>query len=151
MLATAVLDHAWIATHIPHSGDMCLLHSVIAWDQNSIRCDARSHYCLDNPLRFNRQLSAICGVEYAAQAMAVHGALIDPVDSNHPRIGYLVSIRHTKVNVARLDTIVEPLMLSAECLTASSQNMMYEFTVATHEQILITGRAAIILDSKGSL
>jgi predicted hotdog family 3-hydroxylacyl-ACP dehydratase len=149
MLAAPILDHAWIAAHIPHSGDMCLLNTVIAWNQSGIRCDAISHHSPSNPLRFNGQLSAVCGIEYAAQAMAVHGALIAPTDNTNPRVGYLVSIRSTKVNVARLDTITHPLVLNAECLTASANNMMYEFMVMASDQILISGRAAIILDSKG--
>ena len=42
---------------------------------------ASSHRAADNPLRAHGRLGAACGIEYAAQAMAVHGALLAPPDS----------------------------------------------------------------------
>ncbi|HAJ12631.1 MAG TPA: 3-hydroxylacyl-ACP dehydratase, partial [Comamonadaceae bacterium] len=27
-----MLDHRWIAAHIPHQGSMCLLDEVLTWD-----------------------------------------------------------------------------------------------------------------------
>src|SRR2546425_12108681 len=101
----SMLDHAWIAGHIPHQGSMCLLDCVEAWDAERIQCRAISHRALDNPLRAHNQLGAACGIEYAAQAMAVHGALLAPADSTAPRAGYLVSVRGVQFQVARLDDI----------------------------------------------
>ena len=74
-----MLDHAWIAAHIPHHGSMCLLHAVSQWDERRIVCEALSHVDPDNPLRAQGRLGAANGVEYAAQAMAVHGGLLAPV------------------------------------------------------------------------
>ena len=70
------LDHAWIEQHIPHKGRMCLLDEVLSWDAAHIRCRSASHTSASNPLRLHGRLGAACGIEYAAQAMAVHGALI---------------------------------------------------------------------------
>ncbi|SCC92600.1 putative 3-hydroxylacyl-(Acyl carrier protein) dehydratase-like protein [Thiomonas sp. X19] len=70
------LDHAWIAAHIPHQGSMCLLDAVLRWDAQHIVCSATSHRDASNPLRQFDRLGAACGIEYAAQAMAVHGALV---------------------------------------------------------------------------
>ena len=78
MLNQTGLDRAWIASHIPHQGSMCLLDYVEAWDRERIRCRASSHRAADNPLRAYGRLGAACGIEYAAQAMAVHGALLAP-------------------------------------------------------------------------
>ena len=39
----------------------------------AIRCVARGHRDADNPLRAGGELPALCGIEYAAQAMAAHG------------------------------------------------------------------------------
>ncbi|HSI27997.1 MAG: 3-hydroxylacyl-ACP dehydratase, partial [Methylophilus sp.] len=50
------LDHTWIASHIPHQGDMCLLEHVQAWDTLNISCIATSHRSVNNPLRSNEQL-----------------------------------------------------------------------------------------------
>jgi len=55
---------------------MCLLERVSAWDTHQIRCEANSHRASDNPLRAHGRLGAACGIEYAAQAMAMHGALL---------------------------------------------------------------------------
>ena len=70
------LDHDWIARHIPHQDGMCLLDAVESWDEQRILCRSTSHRSPHNPLRSGERLSAICGVEYAAQSMAIHGALL---------------------------------------------------------------------------
>src|SRR5580658_11189609 len=70
------LDHNWIEQHIPHKGRMCLLDEVLSWDATRIRCRSATHRSPDNPLRQHGRLGAACGIEYAAQAMAVHGALV---------------------------------------------------------------------------
>ena len=69
------MGRADIAALIPHAGAMCLLDAVLSWDRTSIACTASSHRAIDNPLAAEGRLDAVCGVEYAAQAMAVHGGL----------------------------------------------------------------------------
>jgi predicted hotdog family 3-hydroxylacyl-ACP dehydratase len=80
------LDHAWLLAHLPHQGSMCLLDAVTDWDAQRIRCMATSHRDVDNPLRAHDRLGAACGIEYAAQAMAAHGALLAAAD-DAPRAG----------------------------------------------------------------
>jgi predicted hotdog family 3-hydroxylacyl-ACP dehydratase len=138
------LDHAWIASHIPHQGSMCLLESVQTWDQEKIVCKANNHRALDNPLRAHNQLGIACGIEYAAQAMAVHGALLAPSDSAKPKVGYLVSVRGVTMAVTRLDDIHADLWITAVCIMASESNMLYQFTISANDQLLIEGRAAVV-------
>ena len=69
------LDRSWIEQNIPHHGRMCLLDEVLEWDAQHIRCRSGTHRQPDHPLRSQGRLGAACGIEYAAQAMAVHGAL----------------------------------------------------------------------------
>lgn len=126
---------------------MCLLNSVLTWDQITIQCDATSHRSATNPLRAHGRLGSVCGIEYAAQAMAIHGALLAPSDSTSPRIGYLVSIRGTTLHVARLDNIATDLQISANCITTSSNNILYEFSVSTCGQLLLAGRATVVLNA----
>ncbi len=83
------LDHAAIAARIPHAGSMCLLHEVVAWDAGSIDCIARTHRDPANPLRSRNQLATVHGVEYAAQAMALHGALLGGEGAPASRPGYI--------------------------------------------------------------
>lgn len=147
MLGQPVLDHAWICSHIPHQGSMCLLDSVEAWDGGQIRCRASSHREADNPLRAHGQLGAACGIEYAAQAMAVHGALLAPAGSTTPRAGYLVSVRGANLHVPRLDDIAADLMVEAVCITRNENNILYQFNVRAAGQLLLDGRAAVVVNA----
>ena len=147
MLNQTGLDHAWIARHIPHQGSMCLLDCVEAWDQQRIRCRASSHRAAGNPLRAYGRLGAVCGIEYAAQAMAVHGALLAPPDSSGARVGYLVSVRGTRLQVPRLDDIAADLVVEATCITRSENNILYQFGVSAAGRALLDGRAAIVLNA----
>ena len=61
---------------VPHAGAMVLLDRVEAWDAETVQCRARSHLDPANPLRRAGRLAACCGIEYALQAAAVHGALL---------------------------------------------------------------------------
>lgn len=141
-------DHAWVLAHIPHQGSMCLLDAVTEWDNAHIVCRASSHRALDNPLRANQQLSAVCGIEYAAQAMAVHGALLAPPDQAIARVGYLVSVRGTRLHVSRLDDISADLQIDASCITRSENNILYQFSISAAEQVLLSGRAAVVVNAE---
>ena len=142
-----MLDHAWIASHIPHQGSMCLLDCVETWDQEKIQCRASSHRAIDNPLRAHDQLGAACGIEYAAQAMAVHGALLAPPDSPAPRVGYLVSVRGVQFEVSRLDDIAADLTVKAHCIMSNENNILYQFSVSAAGQLLLEGRAAVVVNA----
>jgi predicted hotdog family 3-hydroxylacyl-ACP dehydratase len=148
VLTPVALDHAWIAGHIPHQGDMCLLDQVQMWDQQYIQCRAVSHRSASNPLRAYGRLGGACGIEYAAQAMAVHGALLTAHENNpRPRAGFLVSVRGTQLHVARLDDISADLQVEATCITRSDNNILYQFSVSASGQRLLDGRAAIVTDA----
>ncbi len=147
MLTQGPLDHAWIARHIPHQGRMCLLERVLAWDDRRIECLAISHRAADNPLRAQGRLGAACGIEYAAQAMAVHGALLAPPATAHAQVGYLVSVRGARLWVDRLDLIADELRISAACDTRSDNHILYAFTVDAGTQRLLEGRATVVLDA----
>lgn len=145
-----------IARRIPHQGRMCLLDMVLAWDNNLIRCQTSSHLAPDHPLQAHGRLGAACGVEYAAQAMAVHGALVaESLDSGNanssapPRAGYLASMRSVTLHVKRLDTIAGPLTVNAERITGDANTVLYTFTLHAGAQILLAGRAAVVLDASG--
>lgn len=147
MLNQTGLDHAWIASHIPHQGSICLLDYVEAWDRERIRCRASSHRAADNPLRAYGRLGAACGIEYAAQSMAVHGALLAPQDGSSARAGFLVSVRGTQLQVARLDDIAADLLVEACCITRSENNVLYRFSVSAAGRLLLNGRAAVMLNA----
>jgi predicted hotdog family 3-hydroxylacyl-ACP dehydratase len=153
MNSPRTLSHNEIARRIPHQGTMCLLDTVTAWDGDRIECQASSHQAADNPLRAQGRLGAACGVEYAAQAMAVHGALMaegtaDSFDADAvPRAGYLASIRSVTLHVDRLDTVAAPLLVSAERITGDNNTVLYNFAVKAGDTALLSGRAVVVLDA----
>jgi predicted hotdog family 3-hydroxylacyl-ACP dehydratase len=147
MLTHTALDHAWIARLIPHQGRMCLLEQVETWDEQRIRCRASSHRDAENPLRAYGRLGAVCGIDYAAQAMAVHGALLAPPGSSRASAGYLVSVRGAQLHVSRLDDIAADLQVEAECITRGENNVLYRFSISAAGQMLLEGRAAVVLNA----
>ncbi len=66
-----------------------------------ILCAAISHVDPANPLRHAGRLAAICGVEYALQAAALHGALL--AEGQPQSAGYAASLRDIALHVDRLD------------------------------------------------
>ena len=139
------IDKAEIACRIPHAGTMNLLDSVIEWNSEHIRCRAISHCDPDNPLRVNGKLYAISGVEYASQAMAVHGALSGTV-AVRPRAGYLASLRDVVCHRATLDGDHAELTVYAESLMGDETRVMYAFSVSAGTEEIISGRATVVLD-----
>lgn len=146
MLIGTPVDKSWIEAHIPHQGSMCLLGHVKSWDEKTITCSAISHSQLTNPLRYQNQLNTACGIEYAAQAMAVHGALLAPADQEKPRAGFLVSIRGATIYHGRLDDIKQALTIVAELIHSDDNNMLYGFTLLADNRLLLDGRAAVMLN-----
>ncbi len=142
-----MLDRAWIAARIPHQGSMCLLDKVVEWSPERIRCASSSHRAADNPLRDNGRLGVACGIEYAAQAMAVHGALLAGADGA-PRQGFLASARGVEFKVDRLDDVAADLDIAAERLSGDGNNVLYGFEVRGDGKLLLSGRAAVILDAE---
>lgn len=148
------LDRDAIARRIPHQGAMCLLDAVLGWDHEHIRCRAGNHRSPDHPLRAYGRLGAACGIEYAAQAMAVHGALVG--DSSHsdasdapPRAGYLAGMRGVTLHVDRLDTVDGPLSVNAQRITGDDNTVLYSFDVQAGKRTLLSGRAIVVLDAAG--
>jgi predicted hotdog family 3-hydroxylacyl-ACP dehydratase len=148
-----VLQHGDIAMRIPHQGAMCLLDRVTAWDGSQIFCEAVSHGASDNPLRAYGRLGAACGVEYAAQAMAVHGALIAEAGAAsakaapESKVGYLVSVRGVTLHVERLDDLGGALAIHAERVTGDAASILYSFTLHAKGVLLVSGRAVVLLDA----
>ena len=160
------LDHAWIEQHIPHQGRMCLLDEVIEWDAQHIRCRTGTHRLADHPMRSHGRLGVACGIEYAAQAMAVHGALIagaaagglasarlsgTGAAANRPAAGFLASLREVRMHVSRLDDIAGDLVCAATQVAGDGVTALYEFALWSGARRLLSGRATVVLDADNRL
>jgi predicted hotdog family 3-hydroxylacyl-ACP dehydratase len=137
------LDRRWIQEHIPHQGGMCLLDEVSSWDLTQARCRSSTHRSADNPLRAEGQLGAVCGIEYAAQTMAVHGALIASATGTAAPSGLLASVRGVRLNVDRLDVFEGDLVTSVKLVAGDESTALYEFSVSADDVELLSGRAAV--------
>lgn len=146
MAPTMTLDRDWILRHLPHQGQMCLLDRVEAWDTDGITCLTTRHRDPENPLRSRDRLAAVCAIELAAQAMAVHGALVGG-DASRPRRGYLASLRGVEVQVERLDDLEADLEVRAERLLGDANHVIYGFSVKAQGRPLAAGRATVVLDA----
>jgi predicted hotdog family 3-hydroxylacyl-ACP dehydratase len=143
-----VQNRGWIEAHIPHQGTMCLLEEVLSWDAQTIVCRSTSHRSPDNPLRAHGRLGAACAIEYAAQAIAIHGALLQPMPSaDAGRFGLLASARDVELLVARLDDIQQDLRVSAQRLHSDSRGALYAFELHEQDCLLVRGRASLLLDA----
>lgn len=148
------IDRRWIETHIPHQGTMCLLDEVLSWNPIRVQCRSSTHRDPTNPLRAYGRLAAVCGIEYAAQAMAVHGALIasrlTAAANQIPAAsvaGYLASVRNVSLFASRLDDIETSLIATAELVNGDDRTVLYDFSVSGDERVLLAGRATIVFNA----
>ena len=145
------MNRAWIEARIPHQGRMCLLDEVIEWNAHHIRCRSGTHRALDNPLRSHGRLGTACGIEYAAQAMALHGALAGAAAGANPaaasRVGLLASVRDVRLHVLRLDDIESDLFCEVTHLAGDNFTALYEFALRDKDKALLSGRASVVLDA----
>jgi predicted hotdog family 3-hydroxylacyl-ACP dehydratase len=150
-MAPATLDHAAIAALIPHQGPMCLLDRVVAWDATQIECVAVNHRDPRHPLRSASGLLASAAIEYAAQAMAVHGALYAAAAGDRAAPGFLASARDVRLACQRLDDLpsaaTDELVVVAERQAADAARLLYSFVVRHDGRELASGRVAVVLDA----
>jgi predicted hotdog family 3-hydroxylacyl-ACP dehydratase len=134
---------------IPHAGTMCLLDEVVDWGESSLHARSISHFAADNPLRAGGMLHAVNLCEYAAQAMAVHGALRERDAGGVALPGFLVALREVELKVERIDDLPGKLQVHVECLIAMADSLQYAFRVEHDGDVLASGRAAVMLRGVG--
>jgi len=125
---------------------MCLLDEVTAWDDETITCATRTHLDPANCLRARGLLPAVSGIEYAAQSMALHGALLA---GRATAPGYLASVRGVHLQVDRLDDRPGALQVRSRRLSGDEVTVLYEFELSAEERVLLSGRVAVVLDTAG--
>ena len=133
-----LLDRSQIERRIPHAGAMCLLDAVRRWDATTIACEAGAPTAA-HPLARSGVVPAIAAVEYAAQAAAVHGALLDAADT--PRSGRLAKLIEVELPVAALDA--GALTVHAELLSRVEAGCMYRFEVCDQRGGVARGRLLV--------
>ena len=88
----------------------------------------------------------MCGIEYAAQAMAVHGGLAGKI-AGKPSTGYLASLRDVACLKNCLDDLPGDLIVEAERLMGDETRVIYRFTLWVGELEVLSGRATVVLNA----
>ena len=143
-----LLERAGIAARVPHAGSMCLLDAVVSWDEQQIECRASSHASPAHPLLHHGRLPATAAIEYAAQAMALHGRLIQEQrgDAAAPRRGFLAALRSVRLHCRWIDPAAPPLIVRASRFAGDEVQVLYDFEVAAGSPVA-AGRAVVVLDA----
>ena len=138
------INRAQIEGLLPHAGAMCLLDSVQRWDATTIVCHAAAPtaaHPLAHPLARPPGVPVIAAVEYAAQAAAVHGSLLDATDS--PRDGLLAKLADVELSATLFDDDGGPLTVRAQLLSRVAAGCMYTFEVSDCRAWLARGRLLV--------
>ena len=150
-MSPLLLDQAGIAALIPHAGRMCLLDGLLAWDAARIACRAGGHRAPDHPLRTASGLLASAAIEYAAQAMALHGALLAQAGGGAAMPGFLASARGVRWHRLHLHDLPGLLQVEAERVAGDAHQLLYAFRVRHEEALVAEGRAAVVLNPGGGM
>jgi predicted hotdog family 3-hydroxylacyl-ACP dehydratase len=148
---TTPIGKAEIRTLLPHAGTMCLLESVLDWDDKSIVCTTNTHRDEANPLRRGGRLSALHALEYGAQAAAIHGGLRARAAGATAPPCYLAALRDARLHVARLDDLASPLEVRAQRLFGDSGNTIYQCAILASGISVAEGRVTIMLRPEFSM
>jgi predicted hotdog family 3-hydroxylacyl-ACP dehydratase len=132
-----------IARLIPHSGSMCLLERITAWDEDSVKLTTSTHRSAANPLARDGRLHAIHLCEYGAQAMAVHGGLLAHSRGGRAEPGLLVSLRDVELHCEFIEALEGEIEVEARRVHATPTTWQYEFRVAHAGRRLAHGRAVV--------
>jgi predicted hotdog family 3-hydroxylacyl-ACP dehydratase len=136
-----MLNRAQIESCVPHAGTMCLLDAVTHWDATHIVCEAAAP-TPDHPLARAGGVPAVAAVEYAAQATAIHGALLDDAT---PRAGMLAKLSDIELAPGCIDGA---LRVRAELLSRAESACMYSFSVHDARACCARGRLLVALGGR---
>lgn len=136
-----MLNRAEIQRRVPHTGSMCLLDMVTGWDATTIACEAAAPTA-QHPLAGAGGVPTVAAVEYAAQATAVHGSLLE--DDDTPRDGMLAKLSEVALAPGHIDGA---LRVQAELLSRVAAGCMYSFSVHDAKRCCARGRLLIAFQS----
>ena len=138
------VDRAAIERLVPHAGAMCLVDAVIAWDSSQIQCESAEPGAT-HPLARDGIVPAIAAAEYAAQATAVHGALLD--EANEPRAGVLAKLADVELHAPAFPMHCGALTIRAEVLGRSETGCLYSFDVSSARAPIASGRLMVAFNA----
>ena len=131
-----------IGALLPHAGTARMIERVLRWDGDHIVAATARHRAADNPLRRDGRLAAVHLVEFAAQAVAIHGGLRNAAEGRPPQPALLVSARDVQVTCDYIDALPGEIEIEARVLMINPSSWQYEFTVSHAGAAIASGRVA---------
>lgn len=136
------LNREQIAALIPHGSAMCMLDEVVAWDSEQIHCRSTGFASPDNPLFERDQLPSVLLIEYAAQAAAIHSALLAPA-TEVARSAYIGAVKQLEL-VKPLSDNQAAIDIEAICLLNNNGGAIYAVVAQQRGEVLM--RSQLILN-----
>ena len=133
------LSRDGIAELLPHAGAMVLIDRVGSYSVESILCFSNVVE-KENPLAVEGEVGIYSGVEYAAQAMALHSTLSSSGGKAEKGVVAVVSKLEAYSDV--LKGVIE---VRAEKIDFTGDSSLYDFTVLSRDQLVLSGRMLVLL------
>jgi len=133
------LDRSAIERSVPHAGEMCLLDAVQQWDASGIVCIAAAPGPA-HPLARGGVVPAVAAAEYAAQAAAIHGALLD---GGTAPTGMLAKLSNVQFHADCIPADGGPLAVHARLRGRGASGCLYDFEVDCAHHSIAGGRLMV--------
>lgn len=146
-MSTRLLDAEAIYGLIPHRAAMRLLDTVTVHDETTAEARAVSHLAVDNPLRVDGYLATFQALEYAAQAIAVHG-LATFAGGGKADAVFIGAFRDVTLGTGPLDAVPGvPLDIALSLTAAVPGGWSYEFNVSvgTEGELIEMARGRVVV------
>lgn len=127
---------------LPHAGAMLMIDSVEAFDEERISCLSERHQATDNPLYRDGRLAALHGIEFAAQAAAIHGGLLSKERKAPLRV--LAAVRKANFSRPWLDELPGPLRIVSTIVMLDPKAAVYQASVTHLATELATMRLTLM-------
>lgn len=131
-----------LAPLLPHAGNMLMIDRVTAFDDRQIACVSERHQAVDNPLRRDGRLAAHHAIEFAAQAAAIHGGLLEK--GRRAPLRALAAVRKAHFAQPWLDEIDGPLMIDATIIMLDATAAVYQASLNRDETEIASMRLTLM-------
>ncbi len=147
---TTSLDRAAICARLPHGDGMVMLDAVTNWDAAQINCASMQHAETGNPLRQSGRLHAISGIEFAAQAIALHG-LLKARPGGQVQAAAIAGLKSVSWSRPYLDDANGPLAISARAAAQLGDGAQYRFEIRDGSGLLLVEGQALVVFSTSDI
>lgn len=142
------LDRHAICERLPHGDAMVMLDAVTRWNADTILCETRRHVDAANPLRSQDSLHASAGIEFAAQAIALHG-LLKARPGGNVRQAVIAGLKKVEWTHQRLDDAGDMLTVRATASSQLGDGAHYYFEIADASDAVIVSGEALVMFATG--